>query len=88
MQRNVRTAISSRRVTGLVALLTTMFLLVHLITPQLALLSRTAFALERIVGIAFSASTNLFGLTVICAGAGILVLLDRRRRSKVRQASN
>ena len=49
--------------------------------PQLAV------TFGRIVTIALSESSGLFGLSLLCVAAALLIILGRTRRSKVRQAS-
>ena len=88
MQRTSKAAIIARRITGLLATTAVLFLLVHVIAPQLGLLAKVVTSSERIVNVALSGSADLFGLMLLCAAAGMLMLVDRRRRSRVRQASN
>ena len=45
-------------------------------------------ASQRIVAVVITNSTDFFGLTLICIGAGIFVLSDRRRRARGRQAAS
>ena len=42
---------------------------------------------QRIMAIALNDRTELVWLAIVCAGAGLMVIADRRRRSRVRQAA-
>ena len=66
-----------------------LFVLVAVTT--IVMLSSPAFAmpasLVRVMGIAESISSQLFGLVLVCAVVGLLVIADRRRRSRVRSSA-
>lgn len=47
-----------------------------------------ATAVDRLTGVASEASNDFVGLGIILAGAGLLILSDRRRRARGRQSSS
>jgi phage major head subunit gpT-like protein len=45
-------------------------------------------AVRNIIAIAVSDMSEMPWLVLVCAGAGVMVIADRRRRAKVRQATS
>lgn len=68
----------------LLSLAAVVFLIIRGVMPfqQIATASRT------ILAVATENSNDLLGLGVICAGAAVFVMSDRRRRARGRQASS
>lgn len=69
---------------ALLSLIVGAFILVRGATPfqQIATATRT------LLTVASDNSNDLLGLSVICAGAAVFVMSDRRRRARGRQASS
>lgn len=79
-----RTIYKGIQVVILSSLAAVLFLIMAGVIPfqQISIASRT------ILSIATSNSNDMLGLVVICAGAGLFVMSDRRRRARGRQASS
>jgi hypothetical protein len=60
------------------------FFALRALTP----LQQAVAAVPRIVSVAATHSNDLLGLGIICVGAGLFVISDRRRRARGRQASS
>ena len=88
MQRVMNKAIIIRRATLLLAGLACAILFTHIIVPAATFAAQAPERIERIATVAHHDSRDLLGLLVLCATIGVLVLIDRRRRSRVRQSSN
>ena len=87
MQHTVNGALIARRVVVVMIIIAMIALLAGLSGSQTPMATHIAASWHRIVTVALAASTDLFSLALLCLAAGVLVLLDRRRRTKVRQAS-
>ena len=71
----------------LVAIVTVVMFISSKYIFQVLPMNSILMACNRILTIGFAATTGLTGLILLCAVVGFLVLIDRRRRGKVRQAS-
>lgn len=86
MQRTA--GFSAVRAILLILLMIAAVLLVRDLASGLSATGRIVAAMQRIIDIALADSAQTSWLIVLCAGAGLAVFLDRRRRSKTRQASS
>lgn len=75
---------SAKYISVLLLLLVVAFVAMRLLAP----LRQTIAAVPGIVTAATKNSNDLLGLGIICVGAGIFVMSDRRRRARGRQASS
>ena len=88
MQRKINFAIIIklkavlRRIAGIAVVLISLAVAVHFIRQQFIASSL------RIANAAFGDPSDLIGLTLICAAAGVIVIGNRSRRAKVRQSSD
>lgn len=69
-------------------LLLSLIVLVFFAARSFAPLQQAAGAVHRLVVAATVTSNDFVGLGVLCIGAGLFVLSDRRRRARGRQASS
>ena len=71
----------------LILLIIGVFLVGRTVASGISPLAQIIVAMQRISAIAFSDSAELPWLVIVCIGAGLMVIADRRRRARVRQAA-
>jgi hypothetical protein len=84
-----RAAIASGLRAGLLlSLIIGVFLVARGLGPWASPFGQISAAVQRLISIAVSDTSEMGWLVLMCIASGILVLADRRRRAKVRQASS